>query len=102
MKTEVIEYTDANSGNRCEIFKVTTSDGHTFYERDYTSQTDSIETYFEDFLEPLFLEAEESFNKLVSLYDVADLLEDSGDEKEAEKMRLALNSIAKFLRKYFN
>lgn len=96
MKTEIIKYIDGHSGNQCEIFKLTNSNGEVLHERDYTSQTQNVENYFEDFLEPLFLEAEESFNKLVSLYDVADLLEDSGDEKEAEKMRLALNSIAKF------
>ena len=62
MKTEIIKYIDSNSRNECEIFKVTTSDGHLFYERDYTSQTDSIETYFEDFLDYL----KQQFKNLLS------------------------------------
>jgi hypothetical protein len=96
MKTEIIKYIDGHSGNQCEIFRLTNANGEVLHERDYTSQTQDVEHYFEDFLEPLFLEAEQSFDKLISLYDVADLLEDNGEEKEAEKMRSALNLISKF------
>jgi hypothetical protein len=96
MKTEIIKYTDKNSGNQCEIFRLTKTNGEVLHERDYTSQTEDVENYFEDFLEPLFLEAEQSFDKLISLYDVADLLEAMASDKEADEMRSALNLISKF------
>jgi len=96
MKTEIIKYIDGHSGNQCEIFRLTNTNGEVLHERDYTSQTENVENYFEDFLEPLFLEAEQSFDKLISLYDVADLLEAMASDKEAEEMRSALNLISKF------
>jgi hypothetical protein len=96
MKTKIIKYIDKNSRNECEIFQITNSEGEVIYERDYTSQTDSIESYIEDYLDTLFVESQESFDKLISLYDVADLLEDIEEEEEAQRMRLVLNSISKF------
>jgi hypothetical protein len=96
MKTKIINYIDKNSKNECEIFQITNSEGEVIYERDYTSQTDSIESYIEDYLDTLFVESQESFDKLISLYDVADLLEDIEEEEEAQRMRLVLNSISKF------
>jgi hypothetical protein len=96
MKTKIIKYIDKNSKNECEIFQITNSEGEVIYERDYTSQTDSIESYIEDYLDTLFVESQESFDKLISLYDVADLLEDIEEEEEAQRMRLVLNSISKF------
>jgi hypothetical protein len=96
MKTKIIKYIDKNSRNECEIFQITNSEGEVIYERDYTSQTDSIESYIEDYLDTIFVESQESFDKLISLYDVADLLEDIEEEEEAQRMRLVLNSISKF------
>jgi len=55
MKTKIIKYIDKNSKNECEIFQITNSEGEVIYERDYTSQTDSIESYIEDYLQHIKL-----------------------------------------------
>lgn len=62
MATEITfrveEYTDINSNNRCEVFSVYTTnemDGVTIktkvWERDYGSQTQSMEEYILEFFE---------------------------------------------------
>lgn len=51
MNIAVVEYIDGNSGNQCERFRLTNSKGELVYERDYGSQTQSLEEYFDDFLE---------------------------------------------------
>ena len=51
MNIAVVEYEDQNSGNQCERFRLTNSKGELVYERDYGSCTQSIDEYFEDFLE---------------------------------------------------
>lgn len=51
MNIAIVEYEDKNSGNQCERFRLTNSKGELVYERDYGSQTQSIEEYFDDFLE---------------------------------------------------
>jgi soluble cytochrome b562 len=40
---------------------------------------------------------ENAFAKLITLYDVCDELENSGEVKEAKKMRKTLNDVGKFL-----
>ena len=52
MQVVVEEYIDVNSGNQCEIFRLINSKGRLVYERDYGSLTQSVDEYFEDFLEP--------------------------------------------------
>lgn len=42
-------------------------------------------------------EAQEVFDELVSLYDTADFLEDSGEEQEAQKVRATLDLVSSFL-----
>ena len=42
-------------------------------------------------------EVEEVFDELVSLYDTADFLEDSGEEQEAQKVRETLDLVSSFL-----
>lgn len=42
-------------------------------------------------------EVQEVFDKLVSLYDTADFLEDSGEEQEAQKVRDTLDLVSSFL-----
>ncbi len=44
-------------------------------------------------------EAKKVFEELISLYDVADDLENNGEEEEAIKMRIKLNIIGEFLNK---
>ena len=44
-------------------------------------------------------EAEKVFQELISLYDIADELENNGQEEEAIKMRTKLNIIGKFISK---
>lgn len=51
MNIAVVEYIDGNSGNQCERFRLTNSKGELVYERDYGSLTQSVEEYFDDFLE---------------------------------------------------
>jgi hypothetical protein len=51
MNIAVVEYTDKNSGNQCERFRLTNSKGELVYERDYGSCTQDVEEYFDDFLE---------------------------------------------------
>jgi hypothetical protein len=43
-------------------------------------------------------EAEKVFEELISLYDIADNLENNGEEEEAIKMRIKLNIIGAFLK----
>jgi hypothetical protein len=43
------------------------------------------------------MEAQEVFDELVSLYDTADFLEDSGEEQEAQKVRATLDLVCSFL-----
>ena len=43
------------------------------------------------------MEVQEVFDKLVSLYDTADFLEDSGEEQEAQKVRETLDLVSSFL-----
>ena len=47
-------------------------------------------------------EAKKVFEELISLYDVADDLENNGEEEEAIKMRIKLNIIGEFLNKINN
>jgi hypothetical protein len=60
-------------------------------------------TYFveEDFFCNLTEEEEQDvqkvFDKLVSIYDTADFLEDSGEEQEAQKVRATLDLVSSFL-----
>jgi len=42
-------------------------------------------------------EAEKVFEEVISLYDIADELENNGQEKEAIKMREKLNIIGAFI-----
>lgn len=42
-------------------------------------------------------EVQEVFDKLVSLYDTADFLEDSGEDEEAQKVRATLDLVSSFL-----
>ena len=42
------------------------------------------------------MKAEEVFKKLITLYDVADELEDNGDEVQAEYIRTTLSEVEKF------
>jgi hypothetical protein len=51
MNIAIVEYKDQNSGNQCERFRLTNSKGELVYERDYGSCTQSIDEYFDDFLE---------------------------------------------------
>lgn len=51
MQFVVEEYIDGNSGNQCEIFRIVNSKWELVYERDYGSLTQSLDEYFEDFLE---------------------------------------------------
>ncbi len=51
MNIAIVEYEDQNSGNQCERFRLTNSKGELVYERDYGSCTQSVEEYFDDFLE---------------------------------------------------
>lgn len=51
MNISVVEYEDQNSGNQCERFRLTNSKGELVYERDYGSLTQSVDEYFDDFLE---------------------------------------------------
>jgi hypothetical protein len=51
MNIAVVEYVDGNSGNDCERFRLTNSKGELVYERDYGSCTQSVDEYFDDFLE---------------------------------------------------
>lgn len=51
MNISVVEYEDQNSGNQCERFRLTNSKGELVYERDYGSCTQSVDEYFDDFLE---------------------------------------------------
>ena len=44
-------------------------------------------------------EAEKVFEEVVSLYDIADELENNGQEEDAIKMREKLNIIGAFLKK---
>ena len=46
-------------------------------------------------------EANKVFEQLISLYDIADELEDIGNDKVAEEMRNKLNLISEFLVKEF-
>jgi hypothetical protein len=43
------------------------------------------------------MEAQEVFDELVSLYDTADFLEDSGEDEEAQKVRTTLDLVSSFL-----
>jgi len=43
-------------------------------------------------------EAEKVFEELISLYDIADELENNGQEEEAIKMREKLNIIGAFIK----
>jgi len=54
----VEEYKDINSNNRCELFSVYITEGHDgvsiktkIWERDYGSQTESIDVYISDYME---------------------------------------------------
>jgi hypothetical protein len=47
-------------------------------------------------------EAEKVFDEVISLYDIADELENNGQEEEAIKMRIKLNIIGEFLNKLNN
>lgn len=51
MQFVVEEYIDGNSRNQCERFRIVNSKGRLVYERDYGSLTQSLDEYFEDFLE---------------------------------------------------
>jgi len=42
-------------------------------------------------------EIEKAFQKLISLYDVCDELEDRGEDKSAKKLRKTLNDLSKFI-----
>ena len=44
-------------------------------------------------------EAEKVFQELISLYYIADNLENNGEEEDAIKMRISLNIIGKFISK---
>lgn len=46
-------------------------------------------------------EQKQVFEELISLYDIADELEDIGNDKVAEEMRNKLNLISEFLVKEF-
>lgn len=43
------------------------------------------------------MKVQEVFDELVSLYDTADFLEDSGEEQEAQKVRTTLDLVSSFL-----
>jgi hypothetical protein len=43
------------------------------------------------------IEVQDVFDELVSLYDTADFLEDSGEELEAQKVRATLDLVCSFL-----
>ena len=54
----VEQYTDINSNNKCELFSVYITEGHgnvsiktKIWERDYGSQTESIDVYISDYME---------------------------------------------------
>jgi hypothetical protein len=44
-------------------------------------------------------EAEKVFQELISLYDIADDLENNGEEEDAIQMRIKLNIIGEFINK---
>lgn len=44
-------------------------------------------------------QSEKVFQELLSLYDIADNLENNGYEEDAEQMRITLNIISKFINK---
>jgi hypothetical protein len=44
-------------------------------------------------------EAEKVFQELISLYDIADDLENNGEEEDAIQMRIRLNIIGEFISK---
>ena len=44
-------------------------------------------------------EVEKVFQELISLYDIADDLENNGEEKDAIQMRIRLNIIGEFISK---
>lgn len=43
------------------------------------------------------MKKEKVFKQLISLYDIADELENNGQEKEAIKMRKKITSVARFI-----
>ena len=47
-------------------------------------------------------EAKKVFEELITLYDVADMLENQGDVEEAVNVRIKLNIISKFMVKNFD
>lgn len=44
-------------------------------------------------------EVEKVFEELISLYDIADNLENNGEEEDAIQMRIRLNIIGEFINK---
>jgi len=44
-------------------------------------------------------EVEKVFQELISLYDIADDLENNGEEEDATQMRIRLNIIGEFISK---
>jgi aspartate/tyrosine/aromatic aminotransferase len=46
-------------------------------------------------------ETKKVFKELISLYDIADQLEDNGQEEDAEEVRTKLNNITDFFVKNF-
>ncbi len=47
-------------------------------------------------------EAQKVFEELITLYDVADELENEGNDDEAIKMRITLNIVSNFMAKNFD
>jgi hypothetical protein len=47
-------------------------------------------------------EAQKVFEELITLYDVADELENDGNDEEAIKMRIKLNIVSNFMAKNFD
>jgi|688.fasta_scaffold264287_4 hypothetical protein len=46
-------------------------------------------------------ETKKVWEELISIYDIADQLEDNGQEKDAEEVRIKLNNITNFFVKNF-
>ena len=55
------------------------------------------EDFFCNVTEDKEQDVQKVFDELVSLYDTADFLEDSGEEQEAQKVRATLDLVSSFL-----
>ena len=52
-------------------------------------------------IETMAKETKKVWEELISLYDIADQLEDNGQEEDAEEVRIKLNNITNFFVKNF-